>query len=312
MARYDVDVRIKPGQHVRRKVRAKSGHAAYERVVREHVESGGDAGRWSWRSSPARACAGASTVLTGTPGDGRDDGGLAGVREPRRPKPTPPSLRAERRVSQRETDLGVPAPLRRAGARGVRRRRRAVRLAAGRRRRRGAVRGPQPGPGRRRDPPPRVRDRALVGVAPDGRRARRLDGLHLRRALPDVLGGPRLDGARPDRVRRVVRAADRLAGGLGPRAVAGAAPARSSRSPRASRSAVRSPSSRTSCASCTAAGGASPHLIAPIVRARPLRGPAGPMTNRLLGLVAGVVAESVGLGDAAVHQVGDQPLRRRA
>ncbi len=41
MARYDVDVRIKPGHHVRRKVRAKSGHAAYERVLREYVESGG-------------------------------------------------------------------------------------------------------------------------------------------------------------------------------------------------------------------------------------------------------------------------------
>ena len=39
-----------------------------------------------------------STVLTGSakgPDDG-NNGGLAGVREPRRPKPTPPSLRAVR------------------------------------------------------------------------------------------------------------------------------------------------------------------------------------------------------------------------
>jgi len=44
MARYDVDVRIQPRQHVRRTVRARSGHAAYERVMREHVESGGTPG----------------------------------------------------------------------------------------------------------------------------------------------------------------------------------------------------------------------------------------------------------------------------
>ena len=36
-----------------------------------------------------------STVLTG-PKPGGDDGGLAGVREPRRPKPTPPTLRQAR------------------------------------------------------------------------------------------------------------------------------------------------------------------------------------------------------------------------
>jgi hypothetical protein len=96
MARYDVDVRIKPGQHVRRKVRARSGHAAYERVVREHVESGGE---WSMelavvtRKGLRRR---RSTVLTGNPAGGPDDGGLAGVREPRRPKPNPPTLRVAR------------------------------------------------------------------------------------------------------------------------------------------------------------------------------------------------------------------------
>ena len=96
MARYDVDVRIKPGQHVRRKVRARSGHAAYERVVREHVESGGE---WSMelaivtRKGLRRR---RSTVLTGAKPDRGDDGGLAGVREPRRPKPTPPTLRQAR------------------------------------------------------------------------------------------------------------------------------------------------------------------------------------------------------------------------
>ncbi len=97
MARYDVDVRIKPGQHVRRKVRAKSGHAAYERVVREHVEQrrrvvDGAGDRHPQGPAPPR-----STVLTGHARSGRDDGGLAGVREPRRPKPTPPQPAREPR-----------------------------------------------------------------------------------------------------------------------------------------------------------------------------------------------------------------------
>jgi hypothetical protein len=99
MARYEVDVCLKPGQRVRRKVRAKSGHAAYERVVREHIEAGGE---WSMelavvtRRGLRRRRA---TVLTGMPpgrGDGGGEGGLAGVREPRRPKPMPPSLRMAR------------------------------------------------------------------------------------------------------------------------------------------------------------------------------------------------------------------------
>ena len=66
MARYDVDVRIKPGQHVRRKVRAKSGHAAYERVVREHVERGGE---WSLELAivTRKGLRRRSTVLTGAP-----------------------------------------------------------------------------------------------------------------------------------------------------------------------------------------------------------------------------------------------------
>jgi hypothetical protein len=94
MAKYDVDVRLKPGHHVRRKVRAKSGHAAYERVAREHVESGGE---WSLDLAivTRQGLRRRSTVLTGAR-PGPDDGGLAGVREPRRPKPGPPGLRAER------------------------------------------------------------------------------------------------------------------------------------------------------------------------------------------------------------------------
>jgi hypothetical protein len=95
MARYDVDVRIQPRLHVRRTVRAKSGHAAYERVMREHVESGGTPGM-QLAIVTRKGLRRRSTVLTGNPAGGPDDGGLAGVREPRRPKPTPPSLRAAR------------------------------------------------------------------------------------------------------------------------------------------------------------------------------------------------------------------------
>jgi hypothetical protein len=97
MARYEVDVCLRPGQRVRRKVRAKSGHAAYERVVREHIEAGGE---WSMELAVVtkRGLRRRATVLTGAQpgGDRGDDGGLAGVREPRRPKPNPPSLRMAR------------------------------------------------------------------------------------------------------------------------------------------------------------------------------------------------------------------------
>ena len=95
MARYDVDVRIQPRLHVRRTVRARSGHAAYERVMREHVESGGTPGM-ELAIVIRKGLRRRATVLTGNPAGGPDDGGLAGVREPRRPKPSPPSLRAER------------------------------------------------------------------------------------------------------------------------------------------------------------------------------------------------------------------------
>jgi len=103
MARYDVDIQVQPGEHVRRKVRAKSGHAAYERVMCEHLERGGPMSmelavvtRRGLRFGPGRR---RSTVLTGQPPSDEGGGGLAGVREPRRPKPAPPSLRATRDVA---------------------------------------------------------------------------------------------------------------------------------------------------------------------------------------------------------------------
>ena len=52
-----------------------------------------------------------------------------------------------------------------------------------------------------------------AGDPSHARGARRRDGLHLGRALPDVLGRARLGRAGPDRLRRV----DRAAGGLASR-----------------------------------------------------------------------------------------------
>jgi hypothetical protein len=63
--------------------------------MREHVESGGTPGM-ELAVVIRKGLRRRATVLTGNPAGGPDDGGLAGVREPRRPKPSPPSLRAER------------------------------------------------------------------------------------------------------------------------------------------------------------------------------------------------------------------------
>ena len=118
-----------------------------------------------------------------------------------------------------------PAALRGARPRGAGRRRRAVRLGPGRRRRRRPVRGPQPGQGRRPDPPPRARDRPLGARSPHPGGAGGRDRLHLRRALRDVLRGPRLGRPGPDRVRRLLRTAHRLAAGVGRRRLTGGAAA---------------------------------------------------------------------------------------
>ena len=95
MARYVVDVRLAQGWHSARTVRARAPEGAFERVCRDLAESRIDTSRGGevlvvrkrrgWRDALVVGSRGGS-------GEGRDDGGLAGVREPRRPKPGPPSL----------------------------------------------------------------------------------------------------------------------------------------------------------------------------------------------------------------------------
>ncbi len=97
MARYVVDVRLAQGWHSARTVRARSPEAAFERVCRELAESPVDTSRGGevlvvrkrrgWRDALVVGSRGGS-------GEGRG-GGLAGVREPRRPKPGAPSLAME-------------------------------------------------------------------------------------------------------------------------------------------------------------------------------------------------------------------------
>jgi hypothetical protein len=90
-----VDFRVRRGHHVRRKVRACSSAAAYEKVLREHVESCGPPGM-ELAIVTRRGLRRRATVVTGARPDDPDDGGLAGVREPRRPMPGPSHLRAAR------------------------------------------------------------------------------------------------------------------------------------------------------------------------------------------------------------------------
>lgn len=95
MARFLVDVRLHQGWHSTRAVRARSAEAAYERVCRDLAEAHVDTTRGGevtvvqqrrWRHG------GKVVDPRGGSGGGPDTDGLAGVREPRRPKPGPPSL----------------------------------------------------------------------------------------------------------------------------------------------------------------------------------------------------------------------------
>jgi len=98
MARYLVNVQLRQGWQSDRTVRARSPEAAYERVCRELARSRVDTSQGG-EVTVVRVRRGRRGVQVVGPrggwGDGPGDSGLAGVREPRRPKPGPPSLTME-------------------------------------------------------------------------------------------------------------------------------------------------------------------------------------------------------------------------
>ena len=96
MARFLVDVRLHQGWSSTRTVRARSADAAYERVCRDLAEAHVDTTR-AGQVTVVRMRRGRHGVQVFAGPRGRFDGGpdtdgLAGVREPRRPQPGPPSL----------------------------------------------------------------------------------------------------------------------------------------------------------------------------------------------------------------------------
>lgn len=91
MARYHVSVQLRQGWHCDRTVRARSAEAAYEKVCRELVESSVDTSRGGEVTVERKRRGPRKVTLLRPRGDGGDSG-LAGVREPRRPQPGPPSL----------------------------------------------------------------------------------------------------------------------------------------------------------------------------------------------------------------------------
>jgi hypothetical protein len=98
MARYEVIIDVAHGPRVSRIVRARCAEAAYQAVRSGLIEAGVEPGARElstvWRLGLLRG----SLIPLGSgdlPGidDGDGDDGTAGVREPRRPNPAPPSLR---------------------------------------------------------------------------------------------------------------------------------------------------------------------------------------------------------------------------
>jgi hypothetical protein len=94
MARYRVTVDVEKGPRLERTIRARSALAAYQSARSALIEDGVDPQAHCLASVRRRRRLRGSVLVAGGPwGDGRDDG-RAGVREPRRPKPSPPSLSA--------------------------------------------------------------------------------------------------------------------------------------------------------------------------------------------------------------------------
>ncbi len=96
MARYQVTVDVERGPRLDRTVRARSALAAYQSARSALIEDGVDPRARCLATVRRRHPLRRSTLVAGGPWAGGGDDGLAGVREPRRPSPAPPSLSLRR------------------------------------------------------------------------------------------------------------------------------------------------------------------------------------------------------------------------
>lgn len=93
MARYKVSIDVAHGARIARTVRARSAQAAYQSVRSVLVESGVELDGRHLSTVRRRRLLRRSLRLLGSWDFRGGDDGSAGVREPRRPKPAPPSQR---------------------------------------------------------------------------------------------------------------------------------------------------------------------------------------------------------------------------
>ena len=96
MARYQVTVDVEQGPRLDRTVRARSALAAYQSARSALIEDGVDPQARCLATVRRRSPLRRATLVAGGPWTLGGDAGLAGVREPRRPSPAPPSLRLRR------------------------------------------------------------------------------------------------------------------------------------------------------------------------------------------------------------------------
>lgn len=94
MARYQVTIDVAHGPRVVRTVLARSPQAAYESVRSGMIEAGVDPDARHLSTVRRRRLVRRPLTLLGSWGRGHG-GDTAGVREPRRPRPNPPSLTIE-------------------------------------------------------------------------------------------------------------------------------------------------------------------------------------------------------------------------
>ena len=96
MARYQGTVDVERGPRMERTVRARSALAAYQTARSTLIDDGVDPQARCLATVRRRHPLRRSTLVAGGPWTGGGDDGLAGVREPRRPSPAPPSLSLRR------------------------------------------------------------------------------------------------------------------------------------------------------------------------------------------------------------------------